>query len=111
MITRSGRGSEYKGFGENKGVLGISICLRCTYTDMHWPVSLSLLCSSLIPFIAGGFAQPTAGADKHYAIMDNDWYTAGFVPYLIALDGGIEVLALASGLYTSTILLFSGLAN
>lgn len=110
MITRSGRGSEYKGF-ENKGVLGIidlsSLYLH-SHADMHWPVSLSLLCSSLI---AGGFAQPTASADKHYAIMDNDWYTAGFVPYLIALDGDIEVLALASGVYTSTILLFGGLAN
>ena len=40
---------------------------------------------------------------KHYAIMDNDWYTAGFVPYLIALDGDIDVLALASGkIYTSS---------
>lgn len=78
---------------------------------MHWPVSLSLLCSSLIPFIAGGLAQPTASADKHYAIMDNDWYTAGFVPYLIALDGGIELLALASGVYTTQILQINGLGN
>lgn len=52
---------------------------------MHWRVSLSAL-----SLAAGAFA-------KHYAIMDNDWYTAGFVPYLIALDGDIDVLALASG--------------
>jgi hypothetical protein len=60
---------------------------------MHWPTSLPLLCSSLLPFMAGAFAS----GDKHYAIMDNDWYTAGFVPYLIALDGDVDVLALASG--------------
>lgn len=29
--------------------------------------------------------------------MDNDWYTAGFVPYLVALDGDVEILGLASG--------------
>jgi hypothetical protein len=40
-----------------------------------------------------------ARADKHYAIMDNDWYTAGFVPYLVALDGDVEILGLASGGY------------
>ena len=28
--------------------------------------------------------------------MDNDWYTAGFAPYLIALDGDVEILGLAS---------------
>lgn len=64
---------------------------------MHWPASLPLLCSSLLSFVTGSFAQPQARPDKHYAIMDNDWYTAGFVPYLIALDGDVEVLALASG--------------
>jgi len=34
--------------------------------------------------------------EKRYAIMDNDWSTTGFIPFLIALDGGIEVLALTS---------------
>lgn len=53
---------------------------------------MPLLCSSLLPLVAGAVA-----GDKHYAIMDNDWYTAGFVPYLIALDGDVDVLALASG--------------
>lgn len=53
---------------------------------------MPLLCSSLLPLVAGAVAS-----DKHYAIMDNDWYTAGFVPYLIALDGDVDVLALASG--------------
>lgn len=65
---------------------------------MHFPVSLPLLCGTLLPLITGTLAVPKASrADKHYAIMDNDWYTAGFVPYLIALDGDVEVLGLASG--------------
>jgi hypothetical protein len=37
-----------------------------------------------------------ASIEKPYAIMDNDWSTTGFIPFLIALDGGIEVLALTS---------------
>jgi hypothetical protein len=47
--------------------------------------------------VTGGLAA--LQADKHYAIMDNDWYTAGFVPYLVALDGDVEILGLASGEY------------
>ncbi|KAJ5887258.1 hypothetical protein N7504_011305 [Penicillium tannophilum] len=63
---------------------------------MH-PISLSLVCGALLPFVTGANALPKASrAEKHYAIMDNDWYTAGFVPYLIALDGDIEILGLAS---------------
>lgn len=64
---------------------------------MHFPVSLPLLCGTLLPLITGTLAVPKAArADKHYAIMDNDWYTAGFAPYLIALDGDVEILGLAS---------------
>ncbi|CAI7580659.1 unnamed protein product [Penicillium bialowiezense] len=62
---------------------------------MHWSASVPLLCSSMLTFVTGALAlQPRA--DKHYAIMDNDWYTAGFVPYLVALDGDVEILGLAS---------------
>lgn len=46
-----------------------------------------------------------AGTDqpaKRYAIMDNDWGSAGFVPFLIALDGGMDVLALVSGEFFSS---------
>ncbi|CAI7594085.1 unnamed protein product [Penicillium manginii] len=63
---------------------------------MHWPTSLPLLCSIILPFVTGSLALPKARSNKHYAIMDNDWYTAGFVPYLVALDGDVDVLALAS---------------
>lgn len=31
-----------------------------------------------------------------YAILDNDWGSTAFIPYLLALGAGIEVLGLAS---------------
>jgi hypothetical protein len=65
--------------------------------EMLWSTSLPLLSSSLLALVTRGLAVPHAGGDKHYAIMDNDWYTAGFVPYLVALDGDVEILGLASG--------------
>ncbi|KAG9234116.1 inosine-uridine preferring nucleoside hydrolase [Amylocarpus encephaloides] len=34
--------------------------------------------------------------EKRYAILDNDWSPTGFVPYLMALDAGVEVLGIAS---------------
>ncbi|KUJ12922.1 inosine-uridine preferring nucleoside hydrolase [Mollisia scopiformis] len=34
--------------------------------------------------------------EKKYAILDNDWSSAGFIPFLLAVDAGIEVLALTS---------------
>ncbi|KAJ5936278.1 hypothetical protein N7454_005576 [Penicillium verhagenii] len=56
--------------------------------------SLPLLCTLLLlPFLT---KSSRAETEKHYAIMDNDWSTTSFVPYLIALDGDIEILALAS---------------
>ncbi|TVY83690.1 Uncharacterized protein LSUE1_G003805 [Lachnellula suecica] len=33
---------------------------------------------------------------KRYAILDNDWSSVGFIPFLMALDAGIEILALTS---------------
>jgi hypothetical protein len=65
--------------------------------QMLWSTSLPLLGSSLLAFVTSGLAVPHARAGKHYAIMDNDWYTAGFVPYLVALDGDVEILGLAAG--------------
>ena len=32
-----------------------------------------------------------------YAILDNDWSPTAFIPYLLALGAGMEVLGLASG--------------
>jgi hypothetical protein len=38
---------------------------------------------------------------KRYAILDNDWSTNGFIPYLLALDAGIEILAITSCTYST----------
>ncbi|KAI9733639.1 MAG: hypothetical protein M1834_003241 [Cirrosporium novae-zelandiae] len=35
-------------------------------------------------------------SEKKYVIMDNDWSSAGFIPFLMALDAGYEVLGLTS---------------
>lgn len=51
----------------------------------------------MLTFVTGSLAL--GRTDRHYAIMDNDWYTVGFVPYLVALDGDVEILGLASGGY------------
>ena len=34
--------------------------------------------------------------DTRYAILDNDWGSTAFIPYLLALGAGMEVLGLAS---------------
>ncbi|KAI9639922.1 hypothetical protein NHQ30_011698 [Ciborinia camelliae] len=47
------------------------------------------------PNYASNNANANANATK-YVIMDNDWSTTGFIPYLIALDAGWEVLGLTS---------------
>lgn len=54
------------------------------------------LLSLLLPLALG---KPVEGdqSQKRYAIMDNDWGNAGFVPFLLALNGGMELLALVSG--------------
>lgn len=40
-------------------------------------------------------ASNTGNATR-YVILDNDWDATGFLPFLLALDGGMEVLALTS---------------
>lgn len=53
----------------------------------------------LISLSASVYASPFARRNttgKRYAILDNDWSTAGFIPFLLALDAGIKVLALTS---------------
>lgn len=50
-------------------------------------------------FMASTISSPLTkrnATEKRYAILDNDWSTAGFIPFLQALDAGIEVLALTS---------------
>lgn len=36
------------------------------------------------------------GNATRYVILDNDWVSTGFIPFLLARDAGMEVLALAS---------------
>ncbi|KAH6665025.1 inosine-uridine preferring nucleoside hydrolase [Halenospora varia] len=55
--------------------------------------------SIALPFTGLVSALPIAPlntTDKRYAILDNDWSTAGFIPFLMALDAGIEILAVTS---------------
>ncbi|KAL2074892.1 hypothetical protein VTL71DRAFT_8672 [Oculimacula yallundae] len=59
------------------------------FISMAFSLSGSVLASPL-------HRKRTASAEKRYAIIDNDWTTAGFIPFLQALDGGIEVLAVTS---------------
>ncbi|KAH0373147.1 nucleoside hydrolase, partial [Aureobasidium melanogenum] len=41
-------------------------------------------------------ARSTTNTTRPKVIMDNDWSTAGFIPYLLALDAGWDVLGLVS---------------
>ena len=47
---------------------------------------------------SSAFASPIINnsTQKQYTTLDNDWGSTGFIPYLLALDAGIEVLTLAS---------------
>ncbi|KAH8653239.1 inosine-uridine preferring nucleoside hydrolase [Tricladium varicosporioides] len=54
------------------------------------------LALSFTELISASPIAPRNTTDKRYAILDNDWSTAGFIPFLMALDAGIEVLAVTS---------------
>ena len=56
---------------------------------------LNLLFLLSLSLLEIGQAQPF---EKRYAILDNDWGTTGFIPLLIALNGGMEILGLVSGM-------------
>lgn len=47
---------------------------------------------------AAPWSNSTNTTEKRYAILDNDWSATGFIPFLMAVDAGIEVLALTSGM-------------
>lgn len=61
-------------------------------------MKLLLLLGFALPLLQNVVASPInkARSDKRYVILDNDWSPAGFIPFLLALDAGIEVLALTS---------------
>jgi hypothetical protein len=39
-----------------------------------------------------------------YTILDNDWSSAEFIPFLLAADAGIEILALTSCTFPSCLI-------
>ena len=56
-----------------------------------------LLCVLAVPAV---LTAPTdsvgVNTTKRYVIMDNDWSTTTFIPFLLALDAGFEVLGLTT---------------
>jgi hypothetical protein len=63
---------------------------------MHWTLLLVLFHLSIFSLISGTLALVTAETMRNYTIMDNDWSTTGFIPYLLALDADFEILGLVS---------------
>jgi inosine-uridine nucleoside N-ribohydrolase len=62
-------------------------------------VVASLAAASLAGAVPSRHLQQRAESSnctKPKVILDNDWGTAGFIPYLMALDAGWEVLGLVS---------------
>ncbi|KAF8861908.1 hypothetical protein BDZ45DRAFT_739782 [Acephala macrosclerotiorum] len=57
--------------------------------------SLLALSSLSASVYASPFARRNT-TEKRYAILDNDWSTVGFIPFLLALGAGIEVLGITS---------------
>lgn len=58
--------------------------------------AISLTLGAATTITASPFQKRQDAPEKRYAILDNDWSPAGFIPFLMALDAGIEVLALTS---------------
>lgn len=52
-------------------------------------------------------SQSDLQSEKRYAILDNDWLAVGFLPFLLAMKGGMEVLGLASGRHADNVNLCS----
>ncbi|PQE08362.1 inosine-uridine preferring nucleoside hydrolase protein [Rutstroemia sp. NJR-2017a WRK4] len=50
----------------------------------------------LLAIPTGAYAANKSHEDVKYVIMDNDWSSTGFIPFLMALDAGWEVLGLTS---------------
>ncbi|PLB35899.1 Inosine/uridine-preferring nucleoside hydrolase domain-containing protein [Aspergillus candidus] len=55
----------------------------------------SLACLILV-MISGVWSESSVPSDKRYAILDNDWLAVGFLPFLLVMKGGMEVLGLVS---------------
>ena len=57
-------------------------------------ISLALPLACIVS--ATSHSKTNSQNQTRYAILDNDWSAAGFIPYLMALDAGIEILAVTS---------------
>lgn len=56
-----------------------------------------LLCVLAVPAVLAAPTDPAgANTTKRYVILDNDWSTRTFIPFLLALDAGFEVLGLTT---------------
>ncbi|CAI7659056.1 unnamed protein product [Penicillium pancosmium] len=44
----------------------------------------------------GALGATNLQSEKRYAILDNDWLAVGFLPFLLAMKGGMEILGLVS---------------
>lgn len=62
-------------------------------------LSVASLASS-VAALQNSTSTNVTSSEKRYAILDNDWSPAGFIPFLIALKGGMEVLALTSCMFS-----------
>lgn len=65
---------------------------------------LKTLSLALSLSLAGATPLKRNQTENRYAILDNDWSSAGFIPFLLAADAGIEILALTSCMYPSLLL-------
>ena len=55
----------------------------------------SLACLILV-MILGVWSESNVPSDKRYAILDNDWLAMGYLPFLLAMKGDMQVLGLTS---------------
>jgi hypothetical protein len=54
-------------------------------------------CCLDLPLASSIAASPLVnGTQKRYAIPDNDWESTGFIPFLIGVDAGIDILGISS---------------
>jgi hypothetical protein len=59
--------------------------------------SIQLPALIILATAIGVLGDTDAESEKRYAILDNDWLAVSFLPFLMAMKGGMEVLGLVSG--------------
>jgi hypothetical protein len=102
-MTRRGPGSRYK--YQRGDLLTEQVLVQLTVKMKSSRVAAWLLGLLAIP--TGTYAANKSHEDVKYVIMDNDWSSTGFIPFLMALDAGWEVLGLTSCAFNSFVSLKS----